>query len=213
MTCLIDRKNGIPADNLTLAYQRPSHQLLCPHLARRLRIQSQLPRLQKTAVFHSHWPLSILFCNPTSFFILDFPRVFNGARFIVHPKNPEACRLPVRPFQTSAKLFPLEDSLSGPMTLLALIPPLCKILFPQWNDRYSTTAQVPSLEQIFLHRHQSVLILIAILISSALLKPILIKSKVRLRLWARCLCCPSLLPFVFPRAVWLITSADHLITV
>lgn len=70
--------------------------------------------------------LSILFSNPTSFFILDFLWVFDGARFIAHTKNPEACRLPVRPFQTSAKLFPLEDSLSGPMTLLASIPRCAK---------------------------------------------------------------------------------------
>lgn len=134
--------------------------------------------------------LSILFSNPTSFFILDFPWVFNGARFIAHTKNPEACRLPVRPFQTSAKLFPLEDSLSGPMTLLASIPPLCKILSHNGTTRYSTTPQVPSLERIFLHRHQTILILIAILHSSALLNQILIKSKVQLSLWARCLCCP-----------------------
>lgn len=120
-----------------LAYQTPSHQLLCPHLAHRLRIQSQFPRLQKTAVFQ--YPFSFAIPPPIhSGFSSEFLMVQGS---FVQSTNPEACRLPVRPFQTSAKSFPLEDSLSGPMTLLASIPPLCKIL--SHNGTTGTVLQVP----------------------------------------------------------------------
>lgn len=156
---------------------------------RRLRIQSQLLGLQKTAVFHSH--LASIHYILQSHLLCHYglsSEFFDGARFVVHTKNPEACRLPVRPFQTSAKLFPLEDSLSGPMTLLASIPPRCKIFIPQWKDRYSTST-IPRID--FSSPTPICTYSLEILLqSSPLLNPTLINSKVRLRLWARCLCCP-----------------------
>lgn len=164
-----------------LAYQTPSHQLLCPHLAHRLRIQSQFPRLQKTAVFQ--YPFSFAIPPPIhSGFSSEFLMV-QGC--FVQSTNPEACRLPVRPFQTSAKSFPLEDSLSGPMTLLASIP-RCAKFYPTM-ERQVQYFKYQSLALIYLQQYQLLLILVAILQPSALLNRSHIKSKVRLRVLARCL--------------------------
>lgn len=131
MTCLIDRENGIRADNWTISLSKAIPQAAMSTSRASLTDTVPTPRTPKAC----HLPLTsglypFYFAIPPPFSFWIFLRVFDGARFVVHTKNPEACRLPVRPFQTSAKLFPLEDSLSGPMTLLASIPPAVQKFYP-----------------------------------------------------------------------------------
>lgn len=77
MTCLIDRENGIPADNWTMSLSKAIPPAAVSTSCGVAYGYSPNSQNSKRLPSSTHiWPLSILFCNPTSFFILDIPPSF-----------------------------------------------------------------------------------------------------------------------------------------